>query len=519
MPVHGRQKPPSGHGEVLCIPPREEWTALLEANLDHATRLPGHLSELRNVARAESAALAREASAELGIDVTQGSGSGSGAPIVMTGHQPAIIHPGVWIKYFLLDQFVRTAGAIGVDAVVDTDAAAHMTARLPRRDPDLGTVDVTLHQGDSDVAYAHLPVPDAAARQALRAAGSAALGTLDAAGPARCLASYCDALDEAAGRTDDLGSALTAARRSYEARAAMAYLELPLSRQALTPSFRRFAGRLLADAGRFRAVHNAELAAYRQRTGTRSSAQPFPDLAERDGVVETPFWLLDGTGRATAGIDARGVLHARGAAVADLGGDAERIADTLAREELLLAPKALALTMFERLFVADLFIHGTGGGRYDRVTDAVMSSYWGVEPPAFVIGSMTLLLPLGIAVPAEADLTAAERQLARFEHNPDELLAAVEFDSVEERLRAEDLAARKRELVGALGGVGVDRKTLGAEVRAVNAELSRLLAPAGEEIRVEVERLREARRAAVVLSDRTYPYFLWDPHDVMNAVR
>ena len=34
-----------------------------------------------------------------------------------------------------------------------------------------------------------------------------------------------------------------------------------------------------------------------------------------------------------------------------------------------IAPKALALTLFARMFVCDLFIHGVGGGRYDRVTD------------------------------------------------------------------------------------------------------------------------------------------------------
>ena len=50
--------------------------------------------------------------------------------------------------------------------------------------------------------------------------------------------------------------------------------------------------------------------------------------------------------------------------------------------------------MYARLFLCDLFIHGIGGGKYDEVTDNIIRRYYGVEPPAYLVLSATLHLPL-----------------------------------------------------------------------------------------------------------------------------
>ena len=39
--------------------------------------------------------------------------------------------------------------------------------------------------------------------------------------------------------------------------------------------------------------------------------------------------------------------------------------------------RALTTTMFARLFLADLFIHGIGGGIYDELTDRIIERYYG----------------------------------------------------------------------------------------------------------------------------------------------
>jgi len=63
------------------------------------------------------------------------------------------------------------------------------------------------------------------------------------------------------------------------------------------------------------------------------------------------------------------------------------------RNEVRVAPRALTLTAFFRLLLADQFVHGIGGGRYDQVTDRLIASHFGVEPPAFSVTTATLYFP------------------------------------------------------------------------------------------------------------------------------
>jgi len=132
---------------------------------------------------------------------------------------------------------------------------------------------------------------------------------------------------------------------------------------------------------------------------------------------------------------------------------------------------------------------------------------------------MTLLLPLGGHIVGDEDVTHAERRLHRFEHNPDTVLAEVEFDTVAERERAEALAKRKEDAVAAIARPDADRKALGAAIRAINAELTELLQPVGRELREALAHVRAEREGSTVLTDRTYPYCLWDPREVADKVR
>jgi hypothetical protein len=56
----------------------------------------------------------------------------------------------------------------------------------------------------------------------------------------------------------------------------------------------------------------------------------------------------------------------------------------------------LTLTTFLRLFVADQFVHGIGGGRYDQVADRFIASQFGIAPPGFAVTTGTLYFPTAI---------------------------------------------------------------------------------------------------------------------------
>lgn len=521
--VRVRHETPVGHGELLTDPPYAEWADLARENARRArgwtTPVAGvSLAALRDEARAETLVLAAKYSAEVGVN--EAVERDAADLIVMTGHQPELYHPGVWVKVFLLQRLAAELGATPIDIVVDSDTFDRVALTVPCLREAVQTCTSVLALGTRESCYACNPAPDPPAIEAFRDAGLDSLGTLPAPALSRHFGAYCDALAARAGDAKNLADALTAARRHYESSAGTTYLELAATRQNRSRAFRHLVAALAFDAERFVAVYNEELDAYRERTGTRSAAQPFSDLGETDARLELPFWWLAEGGRRPVWLQLEPrTLVVDDRVVVELGSGVADALDALEAAEGWLVPRALMLTLFERLFVADLFIHGVGGGRYDQVTDAVMARYFEIEPPRYVVASMTLHLPLGAHVVTDEEVAAAEQRLHVLKHNPDQLLGEVEFDSAEERRAATELAARKRALVAEIGGADADRKRLGAEIRSVNATLTALLEPLADQMRVEVERLRAQRDTAAVLSDRTYPFCLWDPLEVADKVR
>jgi hypothetical protein len=119
----------------------------------------------------------------------------------------------------------------------------------------------------------------------------------------------------------------------------------------------------------------------------------------------------------------------------------------------------------------------------------------------------------------EEEIAGAEQRLNRLQHNPDQLLGEIEFDSADERERATSLSEEKRALVVAIAGPDADKKQIGAQIRDVNAALSLLMAPLVGGAVAELEGLKAQRDAGEVLTDRTYAFCLWDPREVADKVR
>jgi hypothetical protein len=183
------------------------------------------------------------------------------------------------------------------------------------------------------------------------------------------------------------------------------------------------------------------------------------------------------------------------------------------------APKALALTLFTRLLVADFFIHGVGGGRYDQVTDEVIRRYLGVEPPAFAVASLTMYLPLGARIVKDEEVEAVSMALNRLKHNPDQMLDEVDFDTAEEHARAVSLGEEKAALVISIASPEADKKALGTRIRGVNDELAAMLEPYQRQLTDELEQLRQLKGTSEILTDRTYPFCYWSPGEVADKAR
>ncbi|MCC7293879.1 MAG: hypothetical protein IT449_17610 [Phycisphaerales bacterium] len=372
---------PRGDGEVLLLPPLQEWPRLVEQN--QAT-LAG---SSRRVLDLELSEVRRRARACVRHD--------SSRPLIVTGHQPEFIHAGVWAKHIAASELaLRTSGA-GLNLIVDHDVPRDSELRIPRFDEGAWRVEpVRAVHGEPGSAYEFLPPlgPDELTR--MEQAVASAMG-------GRWGSSQMPAFFEAARRCGATAAAadfvdqMTAGRKGVERRFGIDMAEVRTSALPWHP----FVADVLLSASRFAIEYNRALGEYRARHHVRGRGRPMPDLASDAEWQEVPLWLLrrgrprrrcfvkvegdalrlraedENVGRLSASLLARSATCAM--ALAELG-------------DWSLRPKALALTLWARLFLADFFIHGTGGAKYDRITDDLVRAYYGLTPPAYACVSATL---------------------------------------------------------------------------------------------------------------------------------
>lgn len=250
-------------------------------------------------------------------------------------------------------------------------------------------------------------------------------------------------------------------------------LELSVSKLSQTTAFRRFAAHITANLPRFRTAYNRTVAEYRREHGIKSKSHPVPDLA--DG--ELPFWEFTETGRVRA---------------------------TPATPPERLRPRALTLTLFVRLCLADWFIHGIGGAKYDEVTDAIIRDFFGLEPPAFQVVTGTLHLPSRLFPSTPDDVAALELKLRRLQWNPESFLPS----DHPARLEKERLTAEKP------NGRPAVRRWF-ARIRELTTEMRTAVAKLVAETGHRLDQAREEVAANAILQRRDYPWALY-PEDVLR---
>src|SRR5436309_12924961 len=260
---------PQKSGEALCLPPARQLAALARQNAalleDAPLAIAGvRLGEIRRRARSDISQAATRNAQRLDLPT---STFGPSDLLLVTGHQPFLFHPGIWLKHVLIDRVARD-GMAALSMPVDSDAAEDVGADAPRMDAaGLRLVHETLVRADPDVPYEAVPAPPPAEWQAFLARLRAHVRTLPLPEPQAALERFVEAARDV--RAEDIGTFLTGARRRYEG--ARRYAEVPVSEMSAGMEFRRFVVHVLRDGERFAAVYNHHLGAYRERSSIRTS--------------------------------------------------------------------------------------------------------------------------------------------------------------------------------------------------------------------------------------------------------
>jgi hypothetical protein len=363
-----RWRAPTSHGDQLADPATHQWPQLAGQQFEQLNQCTARIGS-SNVAELRVSLRRRLKLPDV--------------PVIVTGHQPELFHPGVWVKNFATAKAAKACGGFSLNLIADHDTLKSRAISVVHQDADPSRVSlesIPFDQPGPELPWELTSMHDAATWTEF---------TNSVCHVAKSW-NFTPMLLKRNWPTPQgtWGETFTAMRRSVEQELGLNIRDLAVSSLSGTPEFQEFVRAVQVDLPRFRDIYNRAILAYRTRHKLRSSTHPAPQLAEN----ESPFWAVTSTGRTVPTSDTP--LSA-------------------------FRPRALTLTLFARLMLGDLFVHGLGGAKYDEVTDDVMRHWLGIDPPRYAVLSATALLPLPKFPASTAQLQQVQRELRELDWQPE----------------------------------------------------------------------------------------------------
>ena len=526
-----RLRAPVEQGGVLIRPDIHQLKQVVAENRDILREMDFVIAgrgarEIRRDLRAKVLGLARDYTRELHPGETVPEPDAE-APLIVTGHQPEIFHAGVWFKHHLTGRLARAVGGVPLSLVLETDVPDLLGLRVPVRTGD----DVRVRD------YNYAPVSPGRTWEEHRPDGSwrvdefveEVTGVLPVKGGRSLFPEFGARLKEARGLARNAADLVTRARSGLEHEAGLTNLEVCASRVCSTAEFMLFVLAIAVDLERFRNSHNEALGLYRQAHRLRGGANPMPDL----GPGEAPFWAYTRSGVRSAlmverendglalvlekepffVVDKRMLARMR---AGEAGAFDEAAGAALARTTetgVRIRTRALTTTMLLRLFVADVFVHGIGGTKYDSITDRIIGDFFGVTAPGFITASATLRLPFETFPGTEEEAHRLERLMRDLQFNPDRHVAK----GAGEREDARRLIRRKQELIALdRRNTPAGRREVFEAIRSVNGELHGLAAQEERSVREKLARTQRETALNRILTGREYAFVLFDREGLLG---
>ena len=419
--------------EITLLPRRNAWPADL------------------NAPSSRQAIHARE---QLGLPIDR--------PIIASGHQPILFHPGIVAKLIALDHWSKKTGAAAVWVVPDQDLVDPSLIRMPRQEGDSWSVQEFRIGGDPNKSApaasqrATAIKPDLPTQ--LEPIGSWLMGYEYESSIARQFA--CATVGMLCEQLDIEVPTLIFASELLALEASSGLLDA-----------------MLADPKGAIESYNA-------------GVDRFPDAGVRplsitESRIELPFWRLDGDARSPVFVE----LHSEA---------------RFDRSNLI--PRGLMMTAIMRAFACDLFIHGTGGYEYDQITEAWFDDWQDQTLAPIAAASATMMLDLDI--PAAQDPDRAVWAVHHARHNP-------------AMLGDEPAAKHKSELVAAItdskaSGPRAQTAKLFAQLQAVLDESRTTHADKIRLLEQTAQDAQESSKAREITHDRTWAFPLYTDQQLQS---
>lgn len=428
-------------------------------------------------------------------------------PIVMTGHQPELFHPGVWFKNFVVGALAKQAGATPVHIVMDNDVGGDPAIQVPTvRNGIWHRQRVAYDVGGPLVPHEERHPID---RHLFDSFETRVCASVERLVTKPLIKELWPSVLEEAGKGLPTGDCLVAARSQIERSRGLKLRVVKMSELAQTRSFVELTLQLVDSAARFRRVHNEVLGQYRDIHRIRSPLQPMPDLRTDGEWIECPCWVW------TTAEPTRQRLFARatqlGLEISDMnefqqelsGERPERVDQWLELRErgVKIRPRAILSTLYFRLLLCDWFVHGIGGGKYDQVTDEIIRRLFGATPSVFQIATSTHHLSSSHQHADASQLRRLVKQLRDLEYHAEHQVSSGEI--------TDQLIGEKRYWTTGNWASSHSAKRRHDEICRINTALQAHVEPLRRQLETQLNRDRRDLESCRVLESREYSFCLF----------
>lgn len=366
----------AGAPAVLVDPPCRVWPALIKRR-PAGDLLGKRVEEWRELSRAE-----------LKLDTSRA--------IIATGHQTLLWHPGILAKYLVVNAFVQQHKLATANLIVDQHAEG------------FGDFEAPVRRDDGSLAVRKIELCRPRPRK------DVPMGRHESFTPPRPPENIVGAIPSVNDGINRIFEAVYAHRNAPNAALQMADALAELMSHWVLP-MRNVTSTNLISTTLARAIMRAMVddptrcaECYNRAVAAVPEGGLHP-LMIRDDYVELPLWRIRPDGRR---------MHAYDSDVSK----ALELEITSATESPLvidLLPRALFMTALVRLCMCDLFIHGTGGARYDRAMEIWIDDWLGVDVGSIAVATADLRLPLIAESKIHPDLHQAIQRARRAFHDPE----------------------------------------------------------------------------------------------------
>jgi len=534
--------------EIFFSPSADKISSLLEENKKifgqySFTILNQPFSEVRENCRKEVIQRVLKFSSKFDPNIEEKISS---APqyIIQTGHQPAFFHPGVWIKNIFLNELLKSPlldRCLGINIILDNDICKDLNFSLPALSPTgnlkLEIVNFLSPTFVPNLPFEEYPCPSLELITKFNRDITRRLKPLESENKdilknfkkfARCLEDSSRLCSQNYKRAN-LGEFLGLARRLYEQEIEPIYLEIPFSQICSSDEFLSFFLEITENIESFSKIYNNKLDEYRKLFKIRNRAHPSPDLIIKENLIEAPFWIWK------EGDQRRKIFILREEEVNYLYNDSygkifliekdglkslSSLKTILKEQGLKIRPKALLLTLYNRLFISDLFVHGLGGAKYDLVTDEIIREFFKVEPPHFLVVSCTLYLNFKSS-PGTSDskISALKKKVRDLEFNPERYVDELSLTKKDE-IQMGKLAKKKTELIKKIKEIPspVEKRKISEEIKAINNFMVEKVSPFKCELSKKLEDEEEKIKQSKVYTFREFPYCFFSAKELRNLL-